>query len=80
MVPLANGVESPCDQPHRKDPQVVEDREAVLTNLTPQAVYDVLNWPCTQVLARARNPPTRGAREAMELQANGVRVWGQTLA
>jgi len=38
-----------------------------------------LDWSCTQVPARARNPPTRGAREAMELQANGVRVQGQFL-
>ncbi len=33
-----NGVESPDDQPHRKDPQVVEDREEALTDLTPHAV------------------------------------------
>jgi hypothetical protein len=50
------GVESPDDQPHRKDPEVVEDREAALTDLRPQAEYDVLKWPCTQAPARARNP------------------------
>jgi len=33
---LANGVDLPYGQPHRKDPQVVEDREEVLTTLTPQ--------------------------------------------
>ena len=58
------GVESPDDQPHRKDPEVVEDREAALTDSRPQAEYDVLKWPCTQAPARARNPPTHGTREA----------------
>jgi hypothetical protein len=31
-----NGVDSPYDQPHGKDPQVVEDREEALTVLTPE--------------------------------------------
>jgi hypothetical protein len=33
-----NGADSRYGQPHRKDPQVVADREEVLTGLTPQAV------------------------------------------
>jgi len=32
---LRNAVDSPYDQPHRKDPQVVGDREEGLTALTP---------------------------------------------
>ena len=31
-----NGVDSPYEQPHRKDLQVVRDREEALTTLTPQ--------------------------------------------
>jgi hypothetical protein len=51
---------------------VVANREEGLTALTPKRAEDVLNWPRTQVPARARNPPTRDAREARSFEANGL--------
>jgi len=39
-------VDSPYDQSHRKDSQVVEAREEALAALTPQTAYDLLDWPC----------------------------------
>jgi hypothetical protein len=37
------------------------------------------DWPCIQVPARARNPPTRHARKARSFQANGLRCGASLL-
>ena len=40
---------------------------------TTQGAYTVLDWPCTRVRPRARNPPTRMAREARSSRRTSLR-------
>jgi hypothetical protein len=49
------GVESPDDQPDRKAPQMVRDREEALTDLRPQAADNVCTGPA---LGFRAEPPT----------------------
>ena len=65
-----NGVDSPHGQLHRKDPQVVGDREEGLTAPTLQTKR-CLNWPCARDPAQACNTNARCAR-GEKPKANGV--------
>jgi hypothetical protein len=51
------GIDSPYGQPHREDPQVVEDREETLTAATLQIGYGVSTGPAARTPAESPHSP-----------------------